>query len=193
MVQIINADDFGASRRVSEATILAFKQGKISSTSIIHGEDKKYAISLAKKHKIPCGIHLKKEGSVYWIFLKSLFSKKFKRQLEIDFEKQILDLKKEIELQHIDSHRHIHMFPSIFSIVLKLAKKYSLRIRLCKKIEISFLNRFGLSLFYPHNKKKTIKENVAFIESYETDSKKLGKLIENLKNGEIIVHPGIKK
>jgi predicted glycoside hydrolase/deacetylase ChbG (UPF0249 family) len=190
MVQIINADDFGESKEINEAIILAFKQGTISSTSIIHGNEKDHAIKLVKKHNMPCGIHLRKDGLVYWIFLKSLFSKKFLRQLEEKFEKQIIDLKKDIELQHIDSHKHIHMFPPIFSIVLKLAKKHNLRLRLCKNIEISLLNRFGLSLFYPHNKKKAIKEKVLFIESYETHYKKLKELINNLEHGEIIVHPG---
>jgi predicted glycoside hydrolase/deacetylase ChbG (UPF0249 family) len=84
------------------------------------------------------------------------------------------------------------MFPPIFDIVTRLAKKYNLAIRLSKKVDISLINRFGLFMFYPKNKKKAIRAGVGIIESYETNHKRLNKLMRKVREGEIIVHPGIR-
>jgi predicted glycoside hydrolase/deacetylase ChbG (UPF0249 family) len=191
MTIIINADDFGMSKEINEGILFAHKQGLITSASIMAGPEKNHAIELAKKHKLPCGVHLYGGEKAHLIFIKSLISRKFRNNLRDRFENQILDLKKEIEIKHLDSHKHIHMFPPIFDIVSALAKKHNLRLRLSKKIDISLFNRLGIILFYPRNKKKAKKENIEIINSYGTSHKKLNKLINNVKDGEIIVHPGI--
>ncbi len=189
----INADDFGASREVNEGVLKAFKEGIINSASIINidEEEKENAIKLAKAYKIPCGIHLYKKGAPYLLFLKALLSKKFLSNLEKDFENQILELKRDIEINHINTHHHIHMFPPIFNITTRLAKKYNLRLRLCKKIDISLINRLGLRLFYNGDRRKAIRENISFIDGYQTPSKRLNILMRKIKEGEIIIHPKI--
>jgi predicted glycoside hydrolase/deacetylase ChbG (UPF0249 family) len=192
MARIINADDFGMSKEINEGILMAFKSKAIDSVSIICGRETKEAISLAKEHKIPCGVHLHRKGPVYFIFLKSFFSGNFKKQLEREFEKQIIELKEKIKIEHINSHQHIHMFPPIFNIVAKLAKKHNLRLRLSKNIEISLFNRLGLKLFYPINRKTALRNGIIIMDSYETNHKNLKKLIQKTKYGEIIVHPGIK-
>jgi len=193
---IINADDFGMSKEINEGIALAARAGAINSASIIMKEEMEEAVIFAKKYKIKCGIHLYYPGKVYPIFLKSLLSAGFRRKLENSFEKQILELKNKMEIEHVDSHKHIHMFPPIFSIVLKLAKKYNLRIRLSKNIEISWLNRFGLRIFYSVDKKKTKAFGVKTVDSYESNYKRLEYWFHKLKNAkqdaELIVHPGIK-
>ncbi len=190
MALIINADDFGMTKEINEGIIEAYKQGAITSVSIINGPEKEHAIESVKKHGIPCGIHLCKKGPVYLLFIKSLFSKKFGRKLEIEFEQQILNIKKDVDAVHVDSHKHIHMFPPIFDIVVKLVKKHDLRLRLSKNIDIGLLNRLGLKLFYPRNKKKALKNYIKIIDSHETSHKKLNRFLNEVKEGEIIVHPG---
>jgi hypothetical protein len=82
------------------------------------------------------------------------------------------------------------MFPPIFNIVARLAKKHNLRIRLSRRIDISLFNRLGLALFYPMNKQKALKNKIMIIDSHETNHRKLKKLMQEIKHGEIIVHPG---
>lgn len=188
---IINADDFGMTKEINQGILIAHKNDVINSVSIVYGSHRDEAIMLAKKHNIPCGIHLYAGEKAYLIFIKSLLSKNFRNRLKNGFEKQIIELKRELDINHIDSHKHIHMFPPIFDIVSSLAKKHELRLRLSKKVDISLLNRFGLWLFYPRNKKKAQQKNIRVIDSHETSYKRLNRLINNLKDGEIIVHPGI--
>ena len=65
----------------------------------------------------------------YYRFVKFLLSLKESNLFEIEeeFRAQIERvINKRIRLDHINSHIHIHMFPRIFKIVIKLAKEYNI-------------------------------------------------------------------
>ena len=57
---IVNADDFGASEEVNEAVIRAFKEGVLTSTSLmVTGAAAEHAVKLAKENPgLAVGIHL---------------------------------------------------------------------------------------------------------------------------------------
>src|SRR5713226_3383585 len=57
---IVNADDFGMSEEVNEAVIRAFKEGVLTSTSLmVTGEAFDHAVGLAKENpELAVGIHL---------------------------------------------------------------------------------------------------------------------------------------
>lgn len=154
---IVNADDFGISPGVNKAITEGCKKGIINSTSLMvnlpcTGD----AVKLYKKELdgLNIGLHTNltneksvskscdipllvdkegkfKNGFVKLFILSLIQPKRFKQQVEIEVEAQILRAKKlEINLTHIDSHRHVHMIPSIFKVVKKLADKYNInRIR----------------------------------------------------------------
>jgi predicted glycoside hydrolase/deacetylase ChbG (UPF0249 family) len=56
---IINADDFGRSRLVTDRILSCYKQGSITSTSaMVFMEDSQRAVDLAKEYSIDVGLHL---------------------------------------------------------------------------------------------------------------------------------------
>ena len=155
--KIFNADDFGISLGVNAAIAKAHEEGILNSASImINQKYAKQAVEYAKQHKeLETGLHLNltnenpaadpaqipllvgsdgklKNGFVNLLLLSFLKPREFAKQAEIEVCAQIDKyLQSGLPLQHIDGHRHIHLIPAIFKIILKLQKKYSIaRIRI---------------------------------------------------------------
>jgi predicted glycoside hydrolase/deacetylase ChbG (UPF0249 family) len=150
---IINADDFGLLPEVNQGIIECFESGSITSTTLmVNTEGAQDAVNLAKKH--PClgvGLHFnltqgKPISSPNEI--PSLVDHSGSFHTRSQFEKKIImgsfslgDLKKEfvaqlkrfndwgLEMTHIDSHHHIHMFPPVFRIASSYARKMALPLR----------------------------------------------------------------
>lgn len=153
MKVIFNADDFGLSQGVNLGIMEAFKNGVVRSTTIMAGmAGFDHAAALAKENPgLKIGIHLtltggRSVGGVYKTitdedgnFLKlSTFTDKIKKinlkEVEKEFEAQIQKvLSAGIEVDHFDSHHHVHTLAGIEDIYLKLAKKYNKKIRFQKK------------------------------------------------------------
>jgi predicted glycoside hydrolase/deacetylase ChbG (UPF0249 family) len=146
------------------------------------------------------------------IFVKSIFQKDFVKEVKKEFELQILRvLNCGITITHIDSHRHIHLIPKIYNIVLDLSLKYNIkRIRL---INEDFLDSFLMSGKYNFilngglvkftllkifsridSKKADLYEDLRFYSILYTGVIHKN-IFENLKlseyNYEVMVHPGI--
>jgi len=158
---ILNADDFGLNKSVTEGIIESFEKGLLTSTTIMMNTDySDKAINYLKNNNLSSGIHLnlnfgKPISSHNNLTHKSIFfrnvyylihliknnkinlneiEKEFNLQLEKAFDNNL-------KITHIDSHKHIHMYIPIFKIIEKLAKKFKI-----KKIRISkdydFFNNF---------------------------------------------------
>ena len=148
---IINADDFGLTKDISESIIEIYKKGNLSSTSLLvntPGTD--YAIELAKNNLgLGVGLHFNiTEGksisgqstltnSKGFFLNKSqinfgvLFNKIKPCEIKYELESQYNYLKnKGLNITHIDSHQHIHMNPKIFKIIANFAKSKSINIRI---------------------------------------------------------------
>ena len=173
----LNADDVGISNGVNRAVISAITNGALRSISVMtnltHSID---AINIAQTHpEIKTGLHLnimighsindaedvpyltdtfgKFRGGFIRLFLLSIFHKKeLQSQIETETIAQLDKLRdKGIVVNHIDSHRHIHMIPAIFSVMKKIAEENNIpRIRF---INESFLNTFShnSSMSYLYN------------------------------------------
>ena len=134
---IINADDFGLTRAISDKIIDTFKIGNLSSTSLlVNTPASEYAIKLAKNNpQLGVGLHFNlTEGraltgvssitDLHGLFFNKMRINCLKTLRLIDLQ----DIKNELEMQfeyiinaglspsHIDSHQHIHMNPKIFKI-----------------------------------------------------------------------------
>ncbi len=137
----------------NEAIFKGHDAGMITHTSIMaNGDYFSEAIrGLQDRKELSVGIHLNltygkalhfnliyndRQGVLNLGYLKLLFlgtySKKFLEAAEEEFEQQILRvLNMELNITHLDSHRHIHLVPGIYRIAVKLATKYSIpRVRL---------------------------------------------------------------
>ena len=149
---IFNADDFGISAGVNQAIYKAHTEGVLNSTSIMI--TLKYvsdALNLAKKMpNLNIGLHANltnessilspteipllvdengkfKHGFVNLAILSVLHPKELKRQAKAEIKAQIdKALSCGIKLSHLDSHRHIHMIPSIFKAFMELCQEYNI-------------------------------------------------------------------
>ncbi|HNX58164.1 MAG TPA: ChbG/HpnK family deacetylase [Spirochaetota bacterium] len=149
---IITADDFGLSPAINRAiTDLYIKKAVTRTSLLINSEFTGNALSLMQKQcpDMPVGIHLTLTcgrccsntkdipllsdasgnmkltyGKLLLLIMNPFTKKKILRQIEIEFEAQLMTLKKRnIRVSHMDGHQHVHMMPGIFPIVAKLAEK----------------------------------------------------------------------
>ena len=171
--KIFNADDFGISKGVNAAIVQAYNEGVLNSTSLMINQ--KYAdeaVKLAEKMPdLEVGLHINltnelpaadprnipllvdndgklKNGFVSLLLLSVLHPKKLEKQVEIEVRAQINKyLKTGLKLEHLDSHRHVHMIPVIFGVIRKLQQEYSVpRVRV--------MNENALNTIYQNKSKK---------------------------------------
>jgi len=162
---IVNADDLGMTPGTNKAIFQGYDYGAITNTSIMaNGDYYSEAIEELQNRKgLGTGVHLNltygkalqfnrlyndKDGlfnlSYLSILVKSFYDKIFLEVMEQEFEQQIIRVIDDgVTITHLDSHRHIHLIPNIYNIVVKLAKKYNIiRIRL---VEENIIDSFSLS------------------------------------------------
>jgi predicted glycoside hydrolase/deacetylase ChbG (UPF0249 family) len=148
---IINADDFGFSPGVNKGIIQAHTKGVLTSATIMANMPAaEEAAELAKKTPtLGIGVHLNltngkplcKDKIVGCLLdaagdftlkpqslaLLSLISGKIRAAIEAELSAQIQSvIDSGLKPTHLDSHKHIHSFPTIFPIVCRLAKQFAI-------------------------------------------------------------------
>ena len=146
---IINADDFGLCESVNKGIVEAHTKGVLTSTTIMANMPAaEQAVDLAKNlPTIGIGVHLNltagkplcQDNTVKLILdsqghfalspgklaLASLITGKVRTAIETELASQIQWLiDKGVKPTHLDSHKHVHSFPTIFPIVCRLAKHF---------------------------------------------------------------------
>ena len=149
---IVNADDFGVSEEVNEAVIRAYKEGVLTSTSLmVTGAAFEQAVKLARQNPgLGVGIHLvtvvgksvlphseiptlvDEEGNFSnnptAAGLKYFFSPRARRELRTELAAQFEKFHSTgLPLSHIDGHLHLHVHPVIFDAALELGAQYGTR------------------------------------------------------------------
>lgn len=149
---IVNADDFGINKSVNQAIIQGFKNGIITSTSLLaNGDEFEEAITLSQKNpQLGIGIHLALVGGLkplsdqdevrslldengYLVDNHTIFIKKLGLG-EINLNEVYKELDKQfakicqhnIRITHVDGHQHMHILPQILPMVIALMKKYGI-------------------------------------------------------------------
>lgn len=157
---IVNADDFGLHPSINAGIIKGYREGFITSTSLMTTATYwQEAVALAKENpKLGVGVHLTLVGSVppalpedkvkslldadglflpdYVAFAKRYYTGGVKRsELEAELRAQIeRSLASGVNITHIDSHQHTHVLPGIMPLVLKLSYEYNIiRVRIPKE------------------------------------------------------------
>lgn len=160
---IINADDLGISPGANQAICEACANGLVTHASLLaNGDYFEEAVStfqrvcpdliLGAHLNLTCGRCLvpstklaRKDGTFKHDFLGLLLKTPFDKSLLADIEKELDAQLTRLEqnglvIQHIDSHRHVHMIPGIFQLVKKLSHKHNVsRIRIVNE---SFFHSF---------------------------------------------------
>ncbi len=149
----MNADDFGLHEEINKGIIKGYKEGFITSTSLMCSapafED---AVVLAQENPgLGIGIHLTLVGSVpsvlpkekisslvddkglfpenYVAFAKMFYTGQVKMvQLGLELRAQIEKaLATGLNITHVDSHQHTHVLPGMTGLVVKLCNEYKIK------------------------------------------------------------------
>lgn len=148
---IINADDFGLSTGANRAVITAFREGILTSASLmVGGKAFEEAVSLARENPgLQVGLHLTlvqgravlppeeipglvdPEGNFPMdpvaAGMRFFFSGSLKRELSREIKAQILRFRESgLPLSHIDGHLNIHMHPTVFGILAELMPRHGI-------------------------------------------------------------------
>lgn len=139
---IINADDFGISPKVNKSIYESAKSGYITSSTIMAiGPSLDEAIEMSHElNDISLGIHLTFDddfssltGQPKFFNQNSIVNIRrinlFKLDIITDeFSKQIEKLlNKNLNISHIDTHHHIHLYPLVLTAILKISSKYKIK------------------------------------------------------------------
>ena len=150
MEKIINADDFGMSDDINRAIERTFERGCVTSASLAtNGARAADALKFARGNpSLRIGVHLTLTegvplsdpaslpllvgadgrltcGFVRLLWLSFARESALLEQAELEWRKQIdAALEYGLVISHLDSHRHVHMIPALFRLVLKLRREY---------------------------------------------------------------------
>ena len=149
---IINGDDFGVSREVNEAVILAHRRGILTSASLmVSGQAYEHALILAKENpRLAVGLHVTcadgrpvlrpseiphvagKNGTfpsdpaiagMQYFFCRSARKDLF-NEIAAQFEKFS---QSGLIFSHVDSHCHLHVHPVVLDAVVELSERYRIK------------------------------------------------------------------
>lgn len=153
MKLIINADDFGMSKAVTDGIIDGIKAGAISSTTIMANMPfVEYGLNLAKQNDIKCfGLHVTITQGKPLTNCPTLcdengnFAKKETQYenlniCEKELYNEIIAQKKHIEsfgikITHLDRHHYPEINPIFLKVFLKIAREFSFPIRRIKGLD----------------------------------------------------------
>jgi hopanoid biosynthesis associated protein HpnK len=148
---IVNADDFGLTRLVSQGILDAHHHGIVTSTSLMaNGEAFDAAAEMSRRApRLSVGVHLvlthgipvspaveiptlaDAHGRLHLTFgqlLNRIVTRRVSlREIEIELRAQIVKvLRVGIAPTHLDGHKHVHVLPGIAEIVLRLAQEFGI-------------------------------------------------------------------
>lgn len=202
MKLIVNADDFGYTRAVTYGILDAFKNGIVTSTTMMcNSPHIDLAVELAKQNpELGVGIHLVLTcGKPLCKDVFSLVQENgnFHHQSKIFSYATVEDIEKEFTAQiekfystglsptHLDSHHNVHGNELALPIAIRLADKYGLPLRRAS-------NDSKIDAFYG----QVLRTNLMLREFYgdgvsiKTLEKQLLKVVEKEQTVEINCHPG---
>jgi chitin disaccharide deacetylase len=233
---IINADDFGMSYEVNEGIKRGINEGVINSVSLMvnmpyFNDAVRY---LRSKPEIAVGLHfnitegkpidkpktrsslIREDNNFFsWVYLTL---KLLTRNYSIDEIRNSLKTqydmleKTGLEISHIDSHHHIHLYPSVYKLVLEFAKRKKIRsLRSRNFLSWSIITKLktGLSikqiivitlcyvnnLLFPKRNHEMLKIRSIYDMTWDKqlDIDRFKYILSNLGEGitEIICHPAI--
>ena len=227
---IINADDFGLCAGVNAGIIKAHREGILTSTSLMTNTPGfEEAVEMARQNPgLGVGVHLnlvrgrpilppekvssllRSDGYFYGkvgpIFFGLIRGKIKIAEVEQEWRAQIEKaLNAGLAVTHLDSEKHVHTFPPLLRLTLKLAAEYAIfRVRLIRErclawppvqmIKALVVSRWcssqrpvleGMGL-------KTVDHFFGFCQAGKVSSGWLQKILKHLPEGvsEIMTHPG---
>lgn len=119
MKYILNADDYGKNRQVTDAIANCFAKGGLDRTTImVSMPDADRAVAIAKEYGFAdkIGLHLDLTEDVEYTNLQEEIERQVKKYLSY-----------ELPLMHCDGHKHSHRKKGVFPVLLPILKKYGFK------------------------------------------------------------------
>ena len=221
---VVNADDFGWSRSVNEGIIGTHRTGIVTRASLL-ATGRAFEDGVERALATPTlalGVHLEmyRDRPVLPVdavsslvgadgmflgssraIIRGLMSNSFDlEQLESEFRAQIERVRDAgIKPSHVDSEKHLHMWPAVFEIVCRLTKEFDIPyIRIVQEPPGVHLIPMGLSVLSLRNRRiarahglKTSNQTIGVTES-PVDQTSLSRLLSSGRGQcvELVVHPG---
>lgn len=128
---IVNADDFGLTRGVSEGIVFAHRNGIVTATTILADAPAfDHAVELLRATpSLDLGVHLVlwPDGMSFFPFLGRVMKWPSAR-IEREFSRQVEKvLAAGLKISHLDTHKHTHLYPNVMRAVVAVARKYKVR------------------------------------------------------------------
>ncbi len=145
---IVNADDFGDTEEVTRGIIKAHKNGIVTSTSLMANMSGfAHALAVIKENpRLDIGAHLNvhrgqslttctyigEEGyflknPLRLLFRYLLHPLQVHKEIFAEFDAQIQKIiQAGVHISHVDTEKHLHIFPFIFKVMLQVAEKYNI-------------------------------------------------------------------
>jgi predicted glycoside hydrolase/deacetylase ChbG (UPF0249 family) len=127
---IVTADDFGIAPGVNQAIVRAYREGIVTSASLmVNGFAFESAVTLAKNNPgLDVGLHLNLTDDPMAFALRSIGGKVTDSDLERRIRSQIETvLSAGVQLTHIDGHKHVHVVPQVLRMICRVAPDYGIR------------------------------------------------------------------
>lgn len=219
---IITADDFGLHQRVNVAVERAHKDGVLSAASLMVGADAA-ADAIERARRMPSlrvGLHLvladgqaslaaseipylvNRNGrfgnAMVRDGLRFFFLPRVRAQLEQEIRAQFEAFAATgLSLDHVNTHKHFHLHPTVLSIILKVGREFGMRaMRLPRETDASAALVPWAALVKARLDHHGIAHNdrvIGISQSGQMDEAALIKALEHLPDGvtEIYLHPAI--
>jgi predicted glycoside hydrolase/deacetylase ChbG (UPF0249 family) len=234
---IINAEDVGISGAVDEAVDKCYREGAITGASVMAcGRRFQEAVYMLKNlGRTEVGVHLTLTGNFLPcteesflintllqkngkfvpgykdLALRLFFGRLELEQVYLELSHQVKRIKKEgLNLTHLDSHEHVHLFPDILKVALRIAVEFAIPyIRIPIEDPKIIWRQFSVKDYVRHMALNTVskrtKDRVDFINTKCNDdflghfhSGRLADdilcyMMDNLKDGvtELAFHPSV--
>ncbi|HLK19204.1 MAG TPA: ChbG/HpnK family deacetylase [Bryobacteraceae bacterium] len=184
---ITNADDFGFTRDVNRGIVEAHRNGILTATTLMaNGAAFDDAVAMALENpNLDVGVHLvlvdlqgfpptipKLILSLPRMHIYELLAAQVKKVLAAG-----------IQPSHLDTHKHTHLLPPVFSAVVRIAEEF----------HIPWIRRrFGPLRWLPTRRARTTDHFAGFRLTGRYGAAELAQLIRNLPEGstEFMCHPG---
>lgn len=208
---MINADDFGFTHDVNAGIVHAHREGVLTSATLMaNGEAFEDAVRLARETPtLDVGCHLVLvqgrslvTGRPFPETPRGVVAALVRRHLDVyaELRAQIEKLiAAGISPTHLDSHKHTHIVPSVFRIVIRLAEEFRIPfVRLPLDRTTSYA-KFPCRLADPFYRRLAVRRGVRMTDHFlgfhltgSLDEQSLAAALANIEEGstEFMCHPG---
>ena len=127
---VVNADDFGRSSSINEAVVRAHREGILTTGSLMVNEPAcDEAVAMARENaRLGVGLHLALSEEPIAAGFRFYFKRSLRPQLKAEIRAQMEKfLATGLTLDHVNSHHHLHMHPTVIGILLECARELNIR------------------------------------------------------------------